>query len=270
MSHHSRLAVATVQNLRWSMPLSGTTKQSGSSGLGHGNYANAFAIRRSWRIWFFSENPGPESLMVLFSARGRYRKPLKILGETTNLNWYNMSSSNRMAYRFEKHELLWVDTVPIGISWWFLAEIQMRGDSQFNHPKKPYPQVWLLKSKNSSSLDLPKMTSVLRTCDLFSPKRHDHVQFFWGMNLLKIDGRIATRSSWRFPFPHGFAGPSGWPWWRWTWWSRCHAHGGWKITTDDWGSERHEISLWRSRYLEQNQRKTPWGKLNCWIVEGEC
>jgi len=25
---------------------------------------------------FSEENPGPESLMVLFSARGRYRKPL--------------------------------------------------------------------------------------------------------------------------------------------------------------------------------------------------
>lgn len=54
------------------MPLSGATKQSRSPGLGHGNYANAFAIWRSWRICFFSEeNPGPESLMVLFSARGR-------------------------------------------------------------------------------------------------------------------------------------------------------------------------------------------------------
>ena len=91
--------------------------------------------------------------------------------------------------------------------------------------------------------------------------------FLGNFHLLKIDGRIATRSSWRFPFPHGFAGPFGWPWWHWSWWSRCHAHGGWKITTDDWGSERHEISLWRSRYLEQNHGKPPWGKvelLNCW------
>ena len=32
------------------MPLSGTTKQSGSTKLGYGNYANAFAVWRSWRF----------------------------------------------------------------------------------------------------------------------------------------------------------------------------------------------------------------------------
>ena len=182
-----------------------------------------------------------------------------------------------MTYRFEKNELLWVDTVPIVISWWFLAKIQMRGDSQFNHPKKPISTGMAPEIKKQFITRFAKNDFCPANLRPFFSKKtwpskqsKPHVQFFWGMNLLKIDGRIAARSSWRFPFPHGFAGPSGWPWWRWTWWSRCHAHGGWKITTDDWGSERHEISLWRSRYPGKNHRKTPWEKLNCWIVEGEC
>ena len=145
------------------------------------------------------------------------------------------------------------------------------GDSQFNHPKNPYPQVWLLKWKTVHHQRLPKwllsweLATFLLQKDMTIQTNY-HFQIFWGW-ISSIDGRITTRSSWRVPFPHGFAGPSGWPGWHWTWWSRC-PHGGWKVTTDDWGSERHEISLWRSRYLRKNQRKKHGEtveQLKCWM-----
>ena len=53
------------------MPLSGTTKQSGSTKLGYGNYANAFAVWRSWRFApFLRKWEGDFQIYILPSVDG--------------------------------------------------------------------------------------------------------------------------------------------------------------------------------------------------------